>query len=163
MSLFFSLQNTISAYLTVYFSIADMISSVAAKLGDENSTASSTARQRQKIIQSFNSYTSGLNESMNTLMDIFEKSIDKNNEARYQTAISQTDYEFSDFVSQLGNVFFANQFEIEKESLKAKISQDFYRNQYDTRKSMQQAMLDVPNFGPNLMPSGFSHLFLEDD
>ena len=49
MSLFFSLQNKISAFMTVIFSLADMTSSISTKLGEEHSTASSTSRQRQKL------------------------------------------------------------------------------------------------------------------
>ena len=163
MSRFFALQNTISAFMTIVFSISDMVSSISAKLGEDNSTASSTSKQRQKIIQSFNSYSSGINETVNTLTDIFEKTVEKTNESRYQTGLSQLEYEYSDVLSQLSNEFFSNSSDIQKEQLKADLSQDYYEMLYDNRQSIQQAMLDAPQFGPNLMPSQFSHLFLNDN
>ena len=160
MSMFFSLQNTISAFMTIAFSISDMVSSISAKLGEENSTASSSSKQRQKIVQVFNSYSSGINDSISNLTDLFDKSVQKTNESRYQTAISQIDFEYSDFGTQLGDAFLAKEFSIRKENLKAKISQDYYLMLRDNRQSMQRAMIDVPNFGPNIMPSFFSHFLL---
>ena len=44
-----TLQTRISAILTAVFSIADMTSSIAAKLGEGASSAGSSARQRQKL------------------------------------------------------------------------------------------------------------------
>ena len=147
--------------MTIVFSISDMVSSISAKLGEDNSTASSTSKQRQKIIQSFNSYSSGINETVNTLTDIFEKTVEKTNESRYQTGLSQLEYEYSDVLSQLSNEFLSNKSDIQKEELKAKLSQDYYEMLYFNRQSIQQAMLDAPQFGPNLMPSQFSHLFIK--
>ena len=163
MSRLFALQNTISAFMTMAFSISDMVSSIAAKLGDDQSTASSTAKQRQKIIQSFNAYSSGINESVNTLMDLFEKTIEKTNEARYQTGLAQLDSEYADLGSLLGDEFLGNEFQIRNEKLKSQLSEDYYSMLYDNRQSMQSAMLDVPQFGPNIMPSQFSHYFINDD
>ncbi len=163
MSMFFSLQNTISAYMTLAFSISDMVSSIASKLGDDQSTASSTSKQRQKILKAFNTYAGGINESLNNLMDLFDKSVQKTNESRYQTALSQIDFEYANFGKQLGDVFLAKSFSIQKENLKAKLSQDYYKMLRDNRQSMQRAMLDVPNFGPNIMPSMFSHFFIDNN
>ena len=161
MSMFYSLQNTISAFMTIKFSISDMVSSISAKLGEENSTASSSSKQRQKIMQVFNSYTGGISESLNSLTDVFDESVKKTNESRYQTAISQIDFEYSDFGTQLGDAFLAKEYAIRKENLKAELSQDYYRMLRDNRQSMQRAMIDVPNFGPNIMPSMFSHFFID--
>ncbi|MEK9728047.1 MAG: hypothetical protein VW397_08095, partial [Candidatus Margulisiibacteriota bacterium] len=163
MSRFFALQNTISAYMTMIFSISDMVSSIAAKLGDDNATSASTAKQRQKIIQAFNSYSSGVNESIGTLTDIFDKTVEKTNESRYQTGLAQIDAEFADLSLQLANEFTANEYEIRSEKLKSELSQDYYNMMHDNRLSMQQAMVDVPHFGPNVMPSQFSHLFISND
>ena len=160
MSRFFSLQNTISAFMTVAFSMSDMISSLSSKLGNSASTAKSTAKQRQKIIQSFNTYSSGINESLTTLMDLFQHNIETTNQSRYQTAITQLDLEYSDVGSQLSNAFLANEAEIASEGLKAELSQDYYDMLFDNRQSMQQAMIDVPQFGPNILPSQFSHLLM---
>ena len=148
--------------MTIAFSISDMVSSISAKLGEENSTASSSSKQRQKIVQVFNSYSSGINDSISNLTDLFDKSVQKTNESRYQTAISQIDFEYSDFGTQLGDAFLAKEFSIRKENLKAKISQDYYLMLRDNRQSMQRAMIDVPNFGPNIMPSFFSHFFIDN-
>ncbi len=161
MSMFYSLQNTISAFMTIAFSISDMVSSISAKLGEENSTASSSSKQRQKIMQVFNSYAGGISESLNNLTDVFNQSVQKTNESRYQTALSQIDFEYSDFRTQLSDAFSAKEYTIEKENLKAELSQDYYRMLRDNRQSMQRAMIDVPNFGPNIMPSMFSHFFID--
>ena len=63
--------------MTIAFSISDMVSSISAKLGEENSTASSSSKQRQKIVQVFNSYSSGINDSISNLTDLFDKSVQK--------------------------------------------------------------------------------------
>jgi hypothetical protein len=160
MALFYALQNTISAFMTIAFSISDMVSSISAKLGEDNATSSSTAKQRQKIMQVVNSYAGGISESLNSLTDVFNQSVQKTNESRYQTAISQIDFEYSDFGTQLGDAFLAKTHSIRKENLKVELSQDYYRMLRDNRQSMQRAMIDVPNFGPNIMPSMFSHFFI---
>ena len=152
----FTLQTRISAILTAVFSIADMTSSIAAKLGESASSAGSSAKQRQKIVQSFNSYTSGLNQAINSLTDIFQTTVDKTNESRYQTALAKIDEQYAKVDKQLGDAFFASEYKIRGEKYKAKLQQDYYSMLHDNRKSMQSAMIDVPQFGSNIMPSYFS-------
>ena len=158
LSQFFQLQHTISAFMTVAFSISDTVSSIAAKLGDDSSLASSTAQQRQKIIKSFNSFSSGVNESVNTLMDLFLETVTTTNKARYQTAVSQIKLEFSDFSSQLTDEFFSKESKIQEEELMMKLSKDYYKMLYDNRLSMQKATLDVPDFGPSILPTRFANM-----
>ena len=154
----FTLQTKISAILTAVFSVSDMTSSIAAKLGEGASSASSSAKQRQKIVQSFNGYTSGLNQSINSLMDMFQTTIDKTNESRYQTALSKVDEQFAKVDKQLGDAFLGNEYQIRGERFKAQLQQDYYDMLSDNRKSMQLAMIDVPQFGANVMPSYFSSM-----
>ena len=140
-----TLQTRISAILTAVFSIADMTSSIA-KLGEGASSAGSS-EQRQKIVQSFNSYTSGLNQAINSLTDIFQTTVDKTNESRYQTGLAKIDEQYAKVDKQLGDAYFASEYKIRGEKYKAKLQQDYYSMLHDNRKSMQSAMIDVPQFG----------------
>ncbi|MGA0242104.1 MAG: hypothetical protein ACO3K7_03805, partial [Candidatus Marinamargulisbacteria bacterium] len=163
MSRFFSLQNVISAFMAVHFSMADMMASIGAQLGESATVMNATSKQRQKIMQSFNAYSGGVNESVNTLMELFEKTIEKTNEARYQTALTQIDLEYADVGTQLGNAFLGNHYEINAEELRAELSTDYYNMLAENRLSMQRAMVDIPHFGTNIMPSQFSHILLGAD
>ena len=143
MSLFFSLQNKISALMTLMFSISDTASSISAKLGEEHSTASSTGKQRQKIIQAFNAFSSGINESVSNLTDIFEKYVEKTNEARYKGGLSEIELFYKKFQYQLGDAFLGNQYEIQAQQLQLKLSDDYFSMLKRNQRSMQQAMIDV--------------------
>ena len=130
-----TLQTRISAILTAVFSIADMTSSIAAKLGEGASSAGSSARQRQKIVQSFNSYTSGLNQAINSLTDIFQTTVDKTNESRYQTGLAKIDEQYAKVDKQLGDAYFASEYKIRGEKYKAKLQQDYYSMLHDNRNN----------------------------
>ena len=137
-----------------------MTSSISTKLGEEHSTASSTSRQRQKIVQTFNAYSGGINSSLNTMMDMFEKSVQKSM-MRYQTGLTTLENHYKNVGQSLVNTYLAEQSTIEHDQLKMAMSQDYYRMLADNRKSMQSAMVDVPQFGPNISPSMFSGLLLD--
>lgn len=161
MSRFLTVQNIISAHLTAIFSFCDMVESLSAKLGNEHSMASESANHRQKIMQAFNSYSGAMNESLHNVMDMFEKSVQKVNEARYQTAVAKIEDEYKGVLNQLKDQMLADQSSIHKNQIMMALSQDYYRMLSDNRKSMQSAMVDVPNFGPNLLPSTFSGFLIE--
>ena len=65
--------------------------------------------------------------------------------------------------TQIANEFLGNEFDIRASDLRPSVSQDYYNMLHDNRLSMQKAMVDVPQFGPNIMPSQFSHFFIADD
>ncbi len=162
MSRFLTVQNIISAHFTAIFSFCDMVESLSAKLGNEHSMASESANHRQKIMQAFNNFSGTVNESLNTMMDMFEKSVQKVNEARYQTAVTEIEDEYNGVGAILQDQFLADQSSIHKNQLMMALSQDYYRMLSDNRKSMQSAMVDVPNFGANLMPSTFSGFLIRN-
>ena len=54
------------------------------------------------------------------------------------------------------DAYFASEYKIRGEKYKAKLQQDYYSMLHDNRKSMQSAMIDVPQFGSNVLPSYFS-------
>ena len=93
------------------------------------------------------------------MMDMFEKSVQKVNDARYQTGLTTLENHYKNVGQSLVNTYLAEQSTIEHDQLA--MSQDYYRMLADNRKSMQSAMVDVPQFGPNISPSMFSGLLLD--